>query len=786
MEKGRHEELLSEEGADTVSSLNGDSQISDCVSLDDDSRSSIGSIGSLGGRSRGGSLLSGESLGIGTLFKSSASVTRSNSQPWGVDNGYHEVVELAELKSEGRGSLQDLRANAPSFSMPNIESMISNLTITSGSNNSTSSGPPPGLSLPIPSVSETASVPEADFVLPPPMTYMKSLKDNCHTKEFKPESLSTEDSELLGLSVSAPTRSLQTLRASANSFAPSMLSSVTQACSTPNQTVLQQSCLSQSQLERNDPKSSLLSGYNVDMSMTAGTAPGSAYGEPLAFFGPAGNHVRGNNPASLLHLTSTPWNNKNAENQINNVSQSKSQLQLQSQTAALDQFVVVNVPGVGLRQVDASLLAIASRPMPNQTTNGNLSTSSSAIASNVNSDTAVPVSTTHEHKERAFVMSSRPVDTPQANFNLSRLTQQPFSIAAESADGFIYQVQFKRQYRWLLLGHCADQNIGPEDFVKVEADRGEDLGIVCNKVAAVNFHDERPTAGYRGRGGVGQAENKRILGKANSTELAQLAYKHVEEERAVMVCREKVAQHKLPMAIVDAAYQFDRHKLTFFFEADRRIDFRELVSDLFALYKTRIWMQQIDDSFKPIKTFSRALALGTLDKDNNMCMSDLDAALAAIDVPIDLGNGALSTPLVSQVLPVPVPVLDIDSSVSNTSDTVGFIGNPAFIHQEPLSSRPLTRLQTYAGVLENSVHQTQSECQSLPQSLETYYTSMIELGMKASEEKTGSAEIPYLDVGTLWSAPSNDDATASPWTIDYGGNRELQEEQMDYKLLNES
>jgi cell fate regulator YaaT (PSP1 superfamily) len=49
----------------------------------------------------------------------------------------------------------------------------------------------------------------------------------------------------------------------------------------------------------------------------------------------------------------------------------------------------------------------------------------------------------------------------------------------------------------------------------------------------------------------------------------------------------------LPMNVIDAEYQFDRHKLTFYFEADRRIDFRELVRDLFAIYKTRIWLQQV-------------------------------------------------------------------------------------------------------------------------------------------------------------------------------------------------
>ena len=53
------------------------------------------------------------------------------------------------------------------------------------------------------------------------------------------------------------------------------------------------------------------------------------------------------------------------------------------------------------------------------------------------------------------------------------------------------------------------------------------------------------------------------------------------------------------MAILDAEFQFDRHKLTYFFEADRRIDFRELVSELFSLYKTRIWMQQVESSSIP-------------------------------------------------------------------------------------------------------------------------------------------------------------------------------------------
>ena len=50
------------------------------------------------------------------------------------------------------------------------------------------------------------------------------------------------------------------------------------------------------------------------------------------------------------------------------------------------------------------------------------------------------------------------------------------------------------------------------------------------------------------------------------------------------------------MRIVDAEFQFDRHKLTFFFEShlNVRVDFRALVCDLFITYKTRIWMQQVE------------------------------------------------------------------------------------------------------------------------------------------------------------------------------------------------
>ncbi|KAJ2361086.1 hypothetical protein H4S02_011773, partial [Coemansia sp. RSA 2611] len=53
---------------------------------------------------------------------------------------------------------------------------------------------------------------------------------------------------------------------------------------------------------------------------------------------------------------------------------------------------------------------------------------------------------------------------------------------------------------------------------------------------------------------------------------------------------DKVQQRKMSMHIADAEFQFDRRKLTFYFTADRRVDFRELVRELFKHFKTRIWM----------------------------------------------------------------------------------------------------------------------------------------------------------------------------------------------------
>lgn len=162
----------------------------------------------------------------------------------------------------------------------------------------------------------------------------------------------------------------------------------------------------------------------------------------------------------------------------------------------------------------------------------------------------------------------------------------------------VYSVKFKRTQRSFAIGPRLNRDLKIGTYVKVEADRGEDLGIVVGKVAPEKRSSFRGEVGIgpplNGIGGSGSSDFKRIVRLATHDEVSLLVVKREEEEALLKICRGKVRQRSLPMNVVDAEYQFDRHKLTFFFEAEGRVDFRELVRDLFSMYKTRIWMQQLD------------------------------------------------------------------------------------------------------------------------------------------------------------------------------------------------
>ena len=86
---------------------------------------------------------------------------------------------------------------------------------------------------------------------------------------------------------------------------------------------------------------------------------------------------------------------------------------------------------------------------------------------------------------------------------------------------------------------------------------------------------------------------KKIVRKANEEDLAQNQARQEKAHEAVGVCRERIAAHNLPMRLVEVEQSFDGSKMTFYFTSETRVDFRELVKDLAARFKTRIELRQI-------------------------------------------------------------------------------------------------------------------------------------------------------------------------------------------------
>ena len=86
---------------------------------------------------------------------------------------------------------------------------------------------------------------------------------------------------------------------------------------------------------------------------------------------------------------------------------------------------------------------------------------------------------------------------------------------------------------------------------------------------------------------------KAVLRIATERDDEQEANNKIKEKEAFKICLEKIRKHELQMKLIDAEYTFDNNKVLFYFTADGRIDFRDLVKDLAAVFKTRIELRQI-------------------------------------------------------------------------------------------------------------------------------------------------------------------------------------------------
>ncbi len=86
---------------------------------------------------------------------------------------------------------------------------------------------------------------------------------------------------------------------------------------------------------------------------------------------------------------------------------------------------------------------------------------------------------------------------------------------------------------------------------------------------------------------------KTVTRVADALDVRRMRQNRVDEQRAFSICEERIAKHKLDMKLVDVEYTLDRSKILFYFTADGRIDFRELVKDLAGAFRTRIELRQI-------------------------------------------------------------------------------------------------------------------------------------------------------------------------------------------------
>lgn len=86
---------------------------------------------------------------------------------------------------------------------------------------------------------------------------------------------------------------------------------------------------------------------------------------------------------------------------------------------------------------------------------------------------------------------------------------------------------------------------------------------------------------------------KPVLRKATDEDAQKVEENIVREKEAFNICLRKITNHDLPMRLIDVEFTFDVNKIIFYFTAEGRIDFRELVKDLAAVFRTRIELRQI-------------------------------------------------------------------------------------------------------------------------------------------------------------------------------------------------
>ncbi len=140
-------------------------------------------------------------------------------------------------------------------------------------------------------------------------------------------------------------------------------------------------------------------------------------------------------------------------------------------------------------------------------------------------------------------------------------------------------VKFKPAGKLYYFDH-SDLELQVGDPVIVETARGIERGVVAINKREVN-EDQLVLP------------LKKVIRKATDEDEFSFQQNKAREAEALEICREKVRAHNLPMRLIDVEYTFDMGKIIFYFTAESRVDFRELVKDLASIFRTRIELRQI-------------------------------------------------------------------------------------------------------------------------------------------------------------------------------------------------
>jgi cell fate regulator YaaT (PSP1 superfamily) len=146
-------------------------------------------------------------------------------------------------------------------------------------------------------------------------------------------------------------------------------------------------------------------------------------------------------------------------------------------------------------------------------------------------------------------------------------------------DKIVYRIKVSHSNETMLCVCESELSVQCGDFVIIPTKYGKDLGRIQGRILHVPDDDNQ--------------EIYAINRLADENDLKKYEANEKNSKKAFGICKEKIEQHKLEMKLVSAHYLLEEPKILFFFTAENRVDFRELVKDLVSIFKMRIELRQI-------------------------------------------------------------------------------------------------------------------------------------------------------------------------------------------------